>query len=517
MPKVYSNDEVTWDANPQKSPKVYNSDEVSWDEAPSAPARVPFSAVESGLTGALQVPSFGLSDEIEGAIRAPGAFIRRGDYSFEGLKSAYEERRDAARERDKQAFADNPGAYIAGGVGAGALTSALIPATAVPKAIQVASPLAKSVVGGMLSGYGSAEENPLTGTLAGGALGGVLSGLGSAAGKVGEWFNKLPEERAVKAVTGQNISALRKAADITHQSAGDLPAAEAKIQRLGKDLLDEGVIGGFDTVRDIAPKVAQARDKYGKLIGQIGEKIDEVAPNAVNARNIADKMTEYAASLPETEVGKTLQNKLLNEAANFESKGAMPFYEAQLYKNQFKYKPQDADALISNQDVTNKIQRIIAKEMDDTAARVSAANPNSEISSLLDQYQNLKGKYGTFKKASDAAADRSIKDLSNRFVSPSDYGVGGAALLSQGMSPAGVAAGVIGAGANKVLRERGNAMASNAALALRNVLQKDGVQAFMGAVGPVMQAAKGGDANAVLTLQLLKSVSPEWKQIFGDL
>ncbi len=328
------------------------------------------------------------------------------------------------------------------------------------------------------------------------------------------------EQRAVKAATGQNVGALRKAAKTSSQDAGSAEKAQANIQRMGRDILDEGSLNSFDTVKDLAPKLNAAKEKYGAKIGEIGQTIDKVAPGSVNTNDMAMKLFDYADTIPETEVGKKLKQKITAEAENMVRMGGMSgigFEDAQKLKGQFKYKPMDQDALISNQDVTNKIQGIVGKEMDTAAAR-TAASGSDEVKDLLGQYQQAKQKYGSFKGSSSAATDRAIKDLSNRFVSPSDYAVGSLAAVPGVMSgdPKQIMVGLAGALANKFARERGSSTAAAIADQTANIL--DSSPTFAKEFGEtVIEAMKRGPA-ALTTTHYLLMKNPKYRQEFeqGD-
>jgi hypothetical protein len=359
------------------------------------------------------------------------------------------------------------------------------------------------------------------GAVTGAAVQGVLSGAGAVGQGIADRFKNLPEQRAVKAVTGQNISALRQISDTTFKGAGDIGAANDRIVKVGRDILDEpGVLGPLSKVEDIAPKLGQAREKYGQLIGEVGKQIDEIAPGAVDAKNIAGKIVDYAESIPETMQGQKLRDKLVEEAANFEKIGNLSFADAQKFKNQFKYKAVDADALISNQDATNKVRNIIASEMDQTAKNLSQNGPD-EVKSLLDNYGLYKSKYGSFKAASDAATDRVQKNLTNRFVSPSDYGMGAAIGTAQSLahgsvSPTTIAIGAGAAMANKFARERGSALAAKTADGILKAWNSQGVKGLLDAASPILQAAQQGNPSAILTFQILNQSNPRALEILNQ-
>ncbi len=451
----------------EKIAEIGRQRKIAEIRAMSAPPKpVGPSEVVSGLAGAAQGATLGFADEIGGAAGALGGLYTGMDPRK--LMDAYSQTRDKLRGGISEAQEANPKSYLAGNV-AGGFASQAVPGLGIAKGTGALMSAGKAATQGALMGAGESLENPVSdpdqfesdiakGAAFGGAAQLGLGAVGKAASALTPTsLRNLAEQRAVKAVTGQNVGALRKAAKTTLQDAGSLDRAESNIQRMGRDILDEGALSTFDKVSDVAPKLSSAKNKYGSQIGEIGSTIDRVAPNSIDTQKISKDLLEYADTIPGTEVGKKLQNRIKAEAANLSAKPGMGFGEAQDWKNQFKYKPMDQDALIGSQDVTNKIQKIIGKEMENAASRTSKTG-SEEVKALLDQYQNAKSKYGSFKGSSSAATDRAIKDLSNRFVSPSDYAVGGMAAVPglTTMNPGLAMAGIAGAMANKFARERGS-------------------------------------------------------------
>ncbi len=523
--------------------------------------RIKNTELESAALGAIQGATAGYADEGEAVIRTGLQAIKEPGKvkGLSDLIKSYRSNRESARGKYEQARADNPKSYTGGEV-AGGVGSAFIPGFGWMNAAKGASVLTKmataakagAAIGGGTSTADLTEgdvkglaKDVATGAAIGAAAQGALSGAGQVVSGAAERFRSIPESRAVKAVTGQNISALRQITGTTLKSAGDVGDANKRLVKVGRDILDEpGVLGPLSKVEDIAPKLGKAREKYGKLIGEVGEQIDQLAPKSVDAKNIANKIMDYAESIPQTVQGQKLRDKLVEEAANFEKIGALDFVEAQRFKNQFKYKAVDADALISNQDAVNKVRSIVSQEMEDTVAKLSAPQegvinmaktgvkeaPQVEglvregssfqtqeaapLRDLIDNYKLYKSKYGSFKAASDAATDRVQKNLSIRFLSPSDQGLGAAVGLGSilnhgGLSPSAVATGLAAAGINKFARERGSALAAKTADSLIKAYDSEGVQGLVQAAKPVLEAARKGNPSAIITFQILDKKNPK--------
>ena len=519
--------------------KLSTDDLIKAHQSEIKSARAKYTELESAGIGALDSKLMGFADEAGGvaktaydAIKDPGKAYDKG---LSGLMDSYRQNRSNLRAEMNLSQKDNPMSYLSGQIG-GAIIGPSLPGLGWMNIAKDASFLQKMKVAagvGGLAGAGTSNADLTKGELVdlakdaslGAVTGLVVQGALSRGGKevngAVERFKTVPESRAVKAVTGQNISALRQISNTTFKSPGDIDAATNRIVKVGRDILDEpGVLNAFSKVEDMAPKLGAAREKYGQLIGDIGTKIDELAPGAVDAKNIAQKILDYAEKIPTTEAGKKLQTRLGEEAANFEQIGNLGFIDAQKFKNQFKYKAVDADSLISNQDATNTIRNIISKEMDKTAENLSKVG-NPEIQSLLGNYKLFKSKYGSFKAASDAATDRVQKNLTNRFVSPSDYGIGSVVGLSEAITHGGPSLGTLalGAGAaaaNKFSRERGSAFAAKTAEAIINTYKSEGVQALIKAAAPIIDLAKRGNPAAILTFQILNESNPKAVEILNQ-
>jgi hypothetical protein len=501
------------------------------EEATAPPAKPSMSKEASALYGAGQGLTFGYSDEGLAAAKTLWDKLKGSDER--GIGDIYKEKvgqeRAALEEAQK-----NPVSYYGGAV-VGSLPTMAIPGLGVARGAGLGATLGKMALQGGIAASGESTANPfespsrakelamdtLQGAGVGAATQGVFSGLGGVLKRLSPTaLRALAEDRAVKSVTGQNISALRKMAGTTLSSAGDVEAANAGIRKIGRDVLDQGSIGALDTVEDIAPKLSTARKGYGGQIGEVGKQIDAVNPLSVDAKRISEDIANYAYSIPETEAGKKLQDKLLAEAANFEKRGRLSFGEAQDFKNQFQYKPVDADALISNKDATNKIKSIISKEMETTADTMKGAG--GDQADLIGRYKDLKSKYGSFKGASDAATDRVQKNLTNRFISPTDYGVGigtGAVGALSSMGDDGgpdesklkyIALGALGAMGHKFARTRGSSLAAVTADNLAKVLESS--PKFVQEFGQLItDAASRGPAALATTHSLLMKSNPKYR------
>lgn len=348
-------------------------------------------------------------------------------------------------------------------------------------------------------------------------VGRMLPGKQAAAKALGEFA----EERAAKQAMGSGLANVRRAAGITPRGATNIEQAQGEIRKLGRTALDEGMIGPFSTTESIGKKASKEFPKIQDEFSVVQNLVDQTVPQgAVSGKAIAEKIVDYAAQLPETETKKALQDRLLREAMNFEKRPNMTFAEAQLFKNDFKYKDTDPDAFVSNQDAINTIKRIIGDEMKtgtDFAEKRAMESGNADAAKKIALYRNLLNKYGAYKDITTAATDRWARDFSNNFLSPLNTVTGGAfgaGALSAGsdVTTAGLtSAGVIGA--MQLGRSRGGAFAARTADALSKVLSAN-PQKFGKWTNRLISAA-GRSPNAfVVTHQLLMQNDPEYRQAF---
>lgn len=138
------------------------------------PTEQNISEIESGLRGAGQGLTFGLSDE---AIAGIKALANPLDYSNEYSKLV-----ELERAKNKAAQEANPGSYMAGEIGGG-VGSAFIPGVGAAKGATALARIGRALGQGALSGYGYGEGKDTTSKIKDIGTG---AGFGLAGGVVGE-------------------------------------------------------------------------------------------------------------------------------------------------------------------------------------------------------------------------------------------------------------------------------------------------------------------------------------------
>lgn len=319
------------------------------------------------------------------------------------------------------------------------------------------------------------------------------------------------KERAVKAVTGGgSLANIRAMAKTRRKDPGDIDVAQKHLRKVGDDALQESELMGYvSRSKDMAPELGKLRKHYGKLIGEVGDQIDNAAPHAVDAKNIAKNIRDYADDLPNTYA--PLKKRLHETAEIYDDITRFNFKEADKYKQSHKFEQGNNDALISNQDASNKVRQIVSEEIEDTVERL--AKQGKVDPDLLEKFLRYKGKYGSFKQLSNAATDRWAKDLNNRIVAPSDYGMASAVGVAKAAigksSPEALAAG-IGAGMiNKTVRGRGNSFMARTLYDVEKAYQSKGAQSLRKILDPIFAMAEKGEAGARKFVQTLYYERPE--------
>lgn len=432
--------------------------------------------VESGLLGAGQSLAMGFGDEAIGAISAALSD------DPEPWKDKYRKKQKEIEAYLERAQAENPKSYMAGSV-AGAVGSALTPwgaALAPTKVAGVASNIGRAALYGGLQAAGESKhtleegaapigEDVLKGAAIGGATQGLFEGAGSALRNITPTsLRGKASERAFKAASGQNVREFKKA-----YKTGQLTGVGDLLKR---DEAGAPVVGWLSKAEDIAPKAAEKSDYFGKKIGDVAMAIDEQIPKAIDGEDIASKIIAYHDSIPGTPKNEPVRNALLREAEFYMDQGRFSFADAQKLKNTYKFKTTDSTTQVLGQDATNEVRKIVSDSMDETAEAISKSEVPQQIKDLIRKYGTYKRKYGVYETAQKVAEDRTLANLSNRFVSPSDYGTGFAGVVGSmmfGRDPlTSMAIGAAASGANKFARERGSAFAARGMNAAADLMEK---------------------------------------------
>lgn len=277
------------------------SDFISDDEMENHERNQKISPLVSGIRKGIQGISSGFLDEASGGVEAlgrmagikglGGSFEDQGvdhdgpTLDFEQLKKAYYEGRDRKRKYLAQDSIDNPTASAVAELG-GAIASP------VNKILPNASLLKSGAAIGAITGFGNSEADDAGGmfkdTAMGGSIGGVLgkagdmaspylakgaaavgSKLNSAKQAAGKSLSEMAEELAFKA-TGARLKDFR-----TANSRGEL-------NKLGRYMLDNGMVKAFDTVDDVGAKAFANKKAAGSALDDIYSQAELLFKDKLN-------------------------------------------------------------------------------------------------------------------------------------------------------------------------------------------------------------------------------------------
>lgn len=400
-------------------------------------------------------PGTALSSELGGALLGGGAGLVRGGAGAvlaatpAGLASrAAFGAAEATGARLGGGMLGRVGGMAAGGAVEGAIAGAAQQvADAVPEFSTDPIEAAEHIL------YGAGEGAILGAALGAGAsvltegAGALIRGAAKTAGGVlpdmsTQGMRDFAYESATKAAIGRtNIAAIREA------------SRYGGTREIGKTLLEDGIVSTGDNVQAILQKATAGEERYGQKIGELVAHLDEagVQPDtrAIAARIRAEVIDPLIASPSSRARGEALAKHfepLLMELDNTD--GMFRGFQG----------------LWNERRVLDREEKAAFAQLSPTADGIKAVRRSFESSftDLAEQqggggewraaYQEAKRRYSHTRFAADQAGKAIESQQSNRWFSPSDYGMAGVGAIA-GDPLSGVAVGL----ANKVARERGRA------------------------------------------------------------
>lgn len=371
------------------------------------------------------------------------------------------------------------------------------------------SKLSPAQVGGAVAGVAADPLTYVGGVLPAKAGAKIGQGVDKSRAALANYLKGVAEDRAAKTALGRYITPYRQAAAMTGRGVPDLGKAEQKIRNVGRQVLDDKLIGRFSKAEDVQKAAIPKWREAGEGISDVLKTLDE-SGTQISGDDIANQMVEYAAKLPTTERNKKLQESILTEAQNFQGR-MFTASEAQDIKNSFKFSPTESTAWTGDKDVTNKFKQAFGDAIDNAAESASRTLRASQDPALqqagarLAQYPEMKQKYGTYKNVGMAGSNEWLMDLKNRAISPSDYMMGAA-----GMIQGGPIAGMVAGGVNQMARERGSAFVARAAEDLRKIIGAK-PQIFSKWGNALGKAAAAGNTSLISAHHLLMQSDPEYR------
>lgn len=289
------------------------------------------SEIESATLGVVKGATMGWIDELAGAIEAAGSKVGlRGlggsltdvrletdEEDKQSFADVYEQGRDARRSVYGQAEKQNPKSFMAGEIGGGVASGALLPLAAAGKAATVTGKIAAGAgvgaIEGAVQGAGYSEASPLSKDFAkdvgmsagfGGVMGGAVSAAGQALPKVLKWGNSAIfdlDGEVTDAVlkNHKSLDGVRSLGDIEDDvvsAASNLRKAIAKKDTaIWNGLSTEPINSNaqFKIKVEMAQNINERLEKYGHI------KIDADGKKFANPMDTSKKIIKKAEAVKE--------------------------------------------------------------------------------------------------------------------------------------------------------------------------------------------------------------------------
>ncbi len=318
---------------------------------------------------------------------------------------------------------------------------------------------------------GSRIENAKEGALIGAVAGPVMQTVAEAPGAIKAGLSNLAQTEAFKALNPSKTKDVIKLVQ------------EGKAPKIGQTLRDTGVVRGIPTTNSgIANRVNTALEESGETFGKF---IDDIAAHADDL-NKSRGSSQNLPMVAQPKIGisrKAIADHLEQEL--IDAHQGIPTLEDQAAKMQkliTRFR-EGGDEFVSIKDA-QRLKTAIGKKInwkrlpnedipdDEVFNRAIYYSFNKGVEDAADvasqslggdfarKFKDIKQQYANLKQAATIANRSSVGEYTNRFISPSDYGVGLFSTFASAGNP------VVAVGAsllNKGARTFGNQIVSNAA------------------------------------------------------
>jgi hypothetical protein len=362
--------------------------------------------------------------------------------------------------------------------------------------------------------------------------------VAKAASSVGKNVGDFAAERAIKATTGHGIRGLSDMAKVPNDSPGTIDRMLTNLHDRGQMLMrpDEAgkpVVGWGSNSREIAERASDKKKFYGKKIGQIDKKVDELVPEGIERERVSENYLDYARSLDPVGEERALIPKVAEEAAAMEYIGKFdPITGREIFgphknlsverardlKQKFPYNRTSQNPLETNKSARNRMRQGLQDQIDVNLDTAKTRAMSEEELSLLNSADDVSNRYGLYKDSERLATKQEIGNQSRRMISPSSYytaGTAGLGAAASGNPLAAVPLAIAVAVGNQIALNRGPAFTAR----LSNSISK----ALLGTSGaynkyamPFQKAAKLGNAAVVGLHHQLMNNDPEYREKFGS-
>lgn len=403
------------------------------------------------------------------SLATPAGLINEGINAFRSPDYIKERDDNIARQKG---YEQDVGGYYTGGQVVGALAGSVLPARALGalgKGAQVASK------GGLLARLGKAsaagaataaiqnpgdvegqfsglqleerKDNAKTGAI----LGGLIQGGGEVVKKLGSVLKGTKKQAEALAV---------KAAGANKRVLNELIGKD-RVEEVGRELLDSGLVKAGDTVDDIFLKSSQLKQKVGQEIGDIYQTVNRQGGFKSDPNKLATDIIDAVADSRPTIGAKSYDNKmadvieeLISEPEKLNDVRHINDIIGELDKR-IKYSRMDTQFPEAEQGY-HAIRTYLRKSLNNLVDTIGQRLGDPEMANRL---KNANRSYGNLSTISAMSRDRVSADLANRMFSLTDNIAGaasGVGAMATGVDPAiAVGTGLLGAGVNRVGRRYG--------------------------------------------------------------
>lgn len=317
------------------------------------------------------------------------------------------------------------------------------------------------------------------GLLTGGLIGGVLGAAAPLARGAVKGLAEIASEKAGGFLEGAGVSDILKAQAERQAVKGagamvaDLKklgtsaeAIDARVRKVGRTLLDEGLVKATSTAEDIGAAAAARRAEVGERLGGMVRKLDSAAAKP-DVSAIANRVRAEVIAPLETMPGREGDAaRVADWLKSFETKAAKPG-ESPSFERLWDVRKdldkglkwgsggQPARYIEEMRGVRDILETELTQAGDRAAAELGAK--------FSDEYKAAKSLYSDLKVIDDITKRKAAHNVSNRVISLTDTIAGGAgggigAMLGGGLG--GLAGTAISTAFNKGVREYGNQAAA---------------------------------------------------------
>lgn len=256
----------------------------------------------------------------------------------------------------------------------------------------------------------------------GAASGGLVQGAGEGVRKLGAGLGKFAEERAFKA------------AGATASKKDKSLIKFGKANKIGRSLIDEGILKPGDTYDDVLEKTTAAKKQAGEAIGQIYDDTFSSKKPAIlkdltskeSVSGLLHKAVEKSSVKPT--IGRKAYDEKMNGIIDDLVTGSEDLSDPRAVNGLIGELDDQINYSIANKEMKpvqkgllamrQKLRQVVNVTVRKTATELGDKEKIKELKKLNQLYGNLS-------EAQRMSEEKVARETANRFFSPSDYGIAG--------------------------------------------------------------------------------------------